>query len=408
MVKRKPRILLCWGYYRKGWIEVFEKLNDDFEFHYLFWLTKEDELEIYTECPRHYWEDFKSGQDILRKIQPDKVVFMDVNNLVTLSLQFACKRKSINTYVLQHGLFHDLKTNLYLDEQMAKNKITISNYDTTKRKYKWRFLQLFLILRSITFRELPYLFKLISWQWDERKMLHLKALSRHKYSFRQCDHYIVYTKFNGQYFKEINGISEEKMLPVGVPEFDNFFNHPDIHSARNRSSDYNLLIDSALTYNEVFKTNGIVDQKSYNEFLCRINQVSLLNGKRLLVKLHPFSYQNANFLQHENIEYIKDADMVKLIMNADHIFGFDSTLMLIAMYLKPTILFSIHDFGYLQLSAKKISAAPVLKFDEFTIDELQQAMLFKASDKAIQDLIDRFLYATDGKSYTRIASILAN
>ncbi len=407
-MKKKPRILLCWGYYRKGWIEVFEKLNDDFEFHYLFWLGKEMERESFTDCPKYYWEDFKSGYDVLRKIQPEKVVLMGVNNLVSVGLQFACRSKNIKTYVMQHGLFHDLKTNLYLDEQMAKNKIQTEEYTTKKQVYKWRFFQLFFILRSLRFRDMSRFGKLFRWQWDERRMLHLRALQKHQYPFRQADYYIVYTKFNGHFFKEIDGITEEKMIPVGVPEFDKFFADKDIITAKNRPSGYNLLIDSALTYNEVFKTHGIVDQASYNDFIAKVNEASLLDGKKLVIKLHPFSYQNKNFIQHENIEYLQDADVVDIILKADHILGFDSTLMLIAMHLKPTILFTIHDFGYLQTNVQAINAAPVLKYDSFSLSELRQAMSFRASEEANRQLTDRFLYATDGRSFERIGKALLN
>src|SRR5688572_23345988 len=105
-MEKKPRILLCWGYYRQGWVEVFEKLNDQFDFHYLFWMRKEEEKESYTDCPKYYWTDFKSGGSILRKIKPEKVLFMGVNNLQSVGLLLACKRKRITTYVMQHGIFH--------------------------------------------------------------------------------------------------------------------------------------------------------------------------------------------------------------------------------------------------------------------------------------------------------------
>jgi CDP-glycerol glycerophosphotransferase (TagB/SpsB family) len=407
-IKNRPRVLLCWGYYRKGWIEVFEKLNPHFEFHYLFWLGKEMERESYTDCQKHYWEDFTSGQDVLKKLRPAKVVFMGVNNLVSIGLQFACTRKKIPTYVMQHGLFHDLRTNVYLDEQMAKNRIEAKEYTTTKKIYKWRFLQLFFILRSMGLRHVAWFPKLFRWQLDERRMLHLLALAKHRYPFRQADNYIVYTRFNGLFFKEIDGIGEDKMIPVGVPEFDKFFSNPDIQHARNRASGYNLLIDSALTYNEVFKTHGIITQESYNDFISKINEASQKEGKKLVIKLHPFSYQNEKFVQHPNINYLKDEDVVELVLGADHIFGFDSTLMLIAMYLKPTILFTIHDFGYLQTNVKAINVAPVLQYDDFSMDELRDAMAFRASEQAISQLVERFLYATDGRSFERIRIALEN
>src|SRR5829696_6367648 len=99
--KTKPTILLCWGYHRKGWIEVFERLNDQFNFHYLYWVKKEQEPANHTNCPVHYWSSFGSAKDILVTVKPTKVVFMGSNSLLAIGLIRACAARNIPTYTMQ-------------------------------------------------------------------------------------------------------------------------------------------------------------------------------------------------------------------------------------------------------------------------------------------------------------------
>lgn len=403
---KKPRVLLCWGYYRQGWIEVFEKLNDQFEFHYLFWMTKEEEKESYTDCPKYYWTDFKSGREILRKIKPGKVVFMGVNNLQSVGLLTACKRKGVKTYVMQHGLFHDIRTNVYLDQQLAKNKIVTKDIASRKNIRRMRVFMVSFFLRSLGISNLKDLPKMFKWQIDERRMMHLLALAKNHHSFRQADKYIVYTKFNGRFFSETDGITDERMIEIGVPEFDKFFQQEGSYVPSSTDGTYNLLIDSPLTYIEVFKTKGVVSQESYNSFISKLNELSLQQGKRLLIKLHPFSYQNKEFPKYKNIEYVYDCDIVPVIRGAHQIYGLDSTLMLIALYYKPVFLFSINDFSYLQNHLKSIAICPVFDYYNFTVEDLKKAADFQRSPHALQAMIDMFLFKTDGNSFKRVGEAL--
>ena len=127
---RRLRILLCWGYHRSGWVAPFEQLNGEFDFHYLFHLSEEEEECSHTNQPRHYWNDFRAAQDILDEIKPDRLVFMSLSGLRPIALNMAARRKGIPTFVVQHGYFRSLENYLALPAVPPK---TVAETKTTSQ-----------------------------------------------------------------------------------------------------------------------------------------------------------------------------------------------------------------------------------------------------------------------------------
>jgi CDP-glycerol glycerophosphotransferase (TagB/SpsB family) len=400
----KPTILLCWGYHRKGWIEIFESLSDQFDFHYLYWIHKEQEPASFTTCPVHYWSSFSSANQILSVIKPSKVIFIGSNSLLAIGLMRACVRQKVPTFTMQHGLFHDLKTNLFREQQIVEH--TISSGRTGEQKKRNVFQTLSFFLRSIAVNDLPCILPLMKWQLDLRRMLPLAALAKNQTKYRRTDYYIVYTRYNGRFFCDCDGAKEEQMIEIGVPEFDAFFAKALKHQRLQNVHPYNLLIDSALTYIEEFSSSGVVSQEGYNAFISRLNEQSLRQNRHLYVKLHPYCYHNEAFIQHDNITYFRDADTVELIMNAGTVFGFDSTLMLASLYFRPTIIFTLHDDSYLQSHIQHIEAAPVLNYFTFTDHELEESFAFQAKPTANAELTRHFLYKADGQTSLRLKQVL--
>ncbi|MDF2379963.1 hypothetical protein JMG10_00690 [Nostoc ellipsosporum NOK] len=403
MANRKPVILLCFGYHRKGWIEIFEKLNDVFEFHYLFWVYPEMELASYTDCPKHYWADYRNAQDLLNKIRPEKVVMMGTESLLNLALLFTCRRRKIPTYVMQHGLFHDLKTNILIDRELMKNKVGGEEKKEETMEVRKHIIPFF--LKSLRPGDFFNLFRIAKWQLNRRKMLDLEALALNRHPYQQADFYIVYSKFNGKYFTEVDGPGEEKMLEIGIPEFDAYFSYKQTAPA---AHPYNVLIDSALTYNKEYKTMGLVSQDSYNAFLGSMNNISIRQGRKLYVKLHPFCYDNDQFLQHENITYFRDCDIVDMIMRADGIIGFNSTLMIPALYYKPAVLFRYQEHSYLEDAAVKYGFGRVHDYYDYSEETVYGDLQETASDKRKRILEKLFIYKADGQTAERLKEVLLN
>lgn len=403
MANKKPVILLCFGYHRKGWIEIFEKLNDVFEFHYLFWIYPEMELASYTDCKKHYWADFKNAQQLLNNIRPEKVVMMETDSLLTLALLFECRYRKVPTYVMQHGLFHDLETNVLIERQLVKNRIQTQEKKEETRNGRKHIIPFF--LKSLRAVDLLHLFRIARWQLNRRKMTDLEAMALNRHPYQQADFYIVYTKFNGKYFTEVSGAGEEKMLEIGTPEFDSYLEY-DADGKRSLKPSYNVLIDSALTYNQEYKTMGQVTQESFNSFLESMNNISLSQGRKLYVKLHPFCYANDQFVQHDNIQYFRDCNVVELIMESGAVIGFDSTLMIPSLYYKPSVLFRLYDHSYLQDTAARYQLTGVYNYYDFSPEAVLNDLSVYPSVETRKLVEHLFLYKSDGRSADRLKEIL--
>jgi len=400
--KDRPVILLCFGYHRKGWIQIFEGLNAYFEFHYLYYVYPSQEGVSFTNCPKHYWVDYKNAQDLLDKIRPQKVIMMDTGSLLCLATLFCCRSRKIPTFVMQHGLFHDLETNLGIDKKMAQNSVqqkkVIDPFNTRKHTSSF-------FIKSLRVKDFFNFFRVVKWQLNRRKMFDLEAAQLNRHPYQQADFYIVYTKFNGYYFTELNGVPESKMLEIGVPEFDPFFNNS---VTKTPETPYNLIIDSALTYSEELQTNGLVSQESFNAFIKQVNEISLRDGRRLYVKLHPYSYGNKKLCKDDNIVYFEDTDVVSLILNASAVIGFDSTLMIPAVYYKPTAIFFLDTHNYLATVFQKNNLGTVLNYYDFDIEELHKALKSSPAPETAEKLQALFLHSMKGTASERLKKILIN
>ena len=113
---------MLWGYQRKSWVEPFERLREDFEFCYLYYQKKEFEKEVFTSSDRYYYNQFHSVQQLFKKIKPNKLVFMSIDSPITVLLNLEAKRRKIETIILQHGVFHSVKTYKELHQKQQKQQ----------------------------------------------------------------------------------------------------------------------------------------------------------------------------------------------------------------------------------------------------------------------------------------------
>ena len=91
--------ILCWGYYRRGWVAPFEQLDREFDCQYLFHLSKKEEERSHTTRPRHYWNDFQTAQEVLHVVKPDSLVFTSLSGLRPIALNMVARRRGITTFV---------------------------------------------------------------------------------------------------------------------------------------------------------------------------------------------------------------------------------------------------------------------------------------------------------------------
>lgn len=395
----KKKILLCWGYNRKGWIAPFEMLKNEFEFIYLYYTGVEEEEQSYTDCTKLYWNNFTSGFDILDRIRPALVLFMSIQAGYTIALNIACKKRKVPTYIFQHGLFRTYKEYRaieQLDKQERAKTPGRKQSKNLKRSAKLKSTLPFLLksLSSQNFFFLPFIIFFL-WLISEKGMYY--TLYHMPLRFRLPDKYICYTPQNATIYTELDRVGEDKFLYTGVPELDPFFNEAVVCS----KADYYLLIDQAFAENRYY--NFGVTREQMNACYAKLNTFCKTHGSKLVVKLHPESYKSDWLLQDANIEYVQDVDVVRLVKNARGVLGTTSTLMLPAIYFKQCYLLLIHD-SYFQQAMLMSGLAKGADF--FTFSPAEINFNYTPRDEMKSQFVHDYLYKADGRSVERLKSIL--
>ncbi len=401
MASDKPRILLVWGYHRKGWVDVFNQLKDEFRFELLHYLEKPANEENHTDFPTHYWLGFSSAKAIINRIKPDKVIFMSTEGIPSTALNAACKRRGIPTIVFQHGMFQPYE-NYLMDVQLQTQQALAagkkSHNKPNDRSTNLRLLKFY--LRSFTIGTLPgAFFYLLRLRLLRRKNYEIEALRLLPSPLRIADEYVVFTRYNTSFFTVRDGVKPEQYIEIGNPEFDAYT------ADKVKSENYYLYIHSPLTYLPEWDSQGFMTQEEENACLEKMNTFALQHGCRLVIKLHPYSWNNEEFFKHPNIDYVKDGDNVRLILEARGVFGFNSTLILPAAYYKNVCLFTLGEFSHIQEDLEAIGAVKLVPFHRFVPSDLEQAMAIQ-QQRDTSALLERYLFRMDGGALERFKAHL--
>jgi hypothetical protein len=399
----KPKILLVWGYHRKGWVDIFNKLAPFFRFELLFYLEKPDEEKNFTDFPTHYWLDYRSAREMVDNIQPDKVIFMSTEGLPSTALNTVCKKRGIRTAMLQHGMFQPYENYLMDVQLQSRQAAQKGKYDHNKKNDRTTNIRLLkFYLRSFSFPSIVVAFNyLVKLRLLRRKHYEIEALRLLHSDLRIADDYVVFTIYNNSFHNIRDGVTNDRYVVIGNPEFDEYT------EAKRREDNYYLYIHSPLTYLPEWDSEGFMTQEQENECLRKMNAFALSKGCRMYVKLHPYSYDNPDFYQHENLVYWKDASNADLIMQAKGVFGFNSTLILPAAYFKNTCLFTLGAFSHVQEELARLGVVTLLPFHEFTTEEIEKSMTENPA-RDIDGLLEKYLFRMDGKALERLKNYLFN
>lgn len=398
MASKKLKILLVWGYHRKGWIEPFEKLKNDFDFVYMHYLQKPEKEVKYTDCPTYYWMDYKNPYQLLDSIQPDRVVFMGIDRSNSMALNMVCKHKKIQTFVLQHGVFYSYQW--YLDNN--KKEIDLfkksgekwgDELEAGQQMYLLKFL--FGAIRWNFLAAIPFCFKFLILKKYHGKNLQrfIKSLNSRKLIPYK---YLVFTRENSQFFVERNRAIPSDFHEIGNPFLDEYFDVPDLEKG-----DYYLLIDEPLAYINDFNSDGFFSKEVVIEYQKKLNQFAKSQGKKLIIKLHPYSYNNDFYFQDENITYLEDADIPSLIHRALGVFGTSSTLLIPSVFVNKCVIFNIWEFSEFELDCEKWELIQKLDFHKFEPEDINFDS-FSKKEENLQKMIAKYLYKIDGKATERL------
>jgi hypothetical protein len=399
MPARRLRVLLCWGYHRRGWIAPFEQLNHEFDFHYLFHLSKEQEECSHTNQPRHYWSEFRTAQEILDKIKPDRLVFMSLLGLRPIALNMAARRRTIPTFIFQHGYFRSLEN--YLSSPIPRSNIAARTKTTTQANSAWQAVR-FMLRSNITEEPIDSL-RAVAMLLLLSRTNQYRSQLRFRFRGRMPDRYITYSEATSEFHRQLDDASSSSIIPVGIPEFDPLFRL--LANSMEDCSKKILLIDSPNAENRWGATATSIERKVrfLNDLSLRLEQ----QGYALIVKLHPETYGATWLPSPGNIRYVRDHDVGPLIQEAHACLGFDSTLMIPAIIARPTMLFELHE-SILTTGAREFGVATVVRGLECSNGQL--SALLDATERSAEQLekfTQRLAHSADGNATERLANALS-
>lgn len=384
------RVLFNFGYYRKGWIAPIESLGPEIEIIYIFYISKEQERESFTNHRVVYWDDFTSAQHLLDELSPDSIVFMSIDSLYSISLNYVARERGVSTFILQHGVYSTYKEYRQRDRRTKKIEVKKTSVPTVKSNASGFFKS------SVSLKDLFSFLKFPAYLFAKRSEGVFFANYWLTFSAKKPAYYISYTPHTARFFQETENPREQQLLFIGNPDMDPFFTPPQTNPF---SEKFYLLIDQAMADNRYGQVIYTTDQVT--EFYLKLNEFCLLKGARLKVKLHPESYHSAWLPKHENIDWIKDGDLPALIHHAEGCFGYFSSLIIPALYFNKCVLFKVvnHD---LATDAAAWGLAQLLDYN-FTIDQIDFSAVTK---KDLNAFVNRYLHFKSGTSSQRLQEIL--
>lgn len=388
----RPRVLLCWGYHRWGWIRPFEALRDEFEFHYLFHVHPSQEDGVVTDAPRHYWSEFRTGHEILDRLAPDRIVFMSLGGAWSIALNWAARQRSIPTFVMQHGTHNGPS---YSRQQSSRPSPT--SVQTTSAAP--------LFLLRTTGWSAPG-----RWWPPSKLMLRSRlvgvrmAMAENRFSARMPDYYITFTPADAQEYIELDEPSSYRIASIGLPEHDELF-----RALGNNDWTEDgpiLLIDTPNATNRWGVVSTTVDEKA--KFFSRLASAARQTGRPLVVKLHPESYEDAWMPSFPGLEYVRGTPSPEdLLPSASLCVGFDSTLLIPAVSARPTVLVRTRPSRLIDEAARTEAAQIVDGLDGVGVDILLSAIADFRNNIAQRAAFTRTMaFTADGRATPRLAQCL--
>ncbi len=408
MSGKRKKILLVWGYHRSDWVEVFNRIEADFDYTFLYWVFPEQD-HTPIDKPVIYWSSYKSAQDLLDDVMPDKVVFLGLDTPNSIILLSVCKKRRIKTCFLQHGITNNFETYVHFLSLEAKARsqnpelIPIQN---ESKNNLYRFLVAF-VLKSVRFYNLRSTWDIFLFQYYKRvhKMLDLQAYKKVAGKSRIPDVFIDYTRYNAQIYVERDNIDQDSVVEVGMPSMDLYFEKAKVYQTQTQSP-YLLMIDQPLTENKAFNLAGYgVSRKQMNDFYLKLNTYAESVGCKLYIKLHPNSYEDDFRVEHPNIEYIRKADNPKLLLESTAVFGMFSTMMVPAVYFKPCCVFRLWEIGKFENCIEELKVAQLLDFHSFKPFDID-VLNFEKNRDDMNTFRDRYFYKADNQSAERVREVL--
>lgn len=386
----KPRVLLYWGYHRNAWTAPFVALSDQFEFIYLFHLSQTTEIVARSDLKVLYFGDFSSIQQIYKKVNPDKIVFIGLDGIMSILMNKIAADFKIPTFLIQHGFLYSYEDKIREQYQELKRHKTEldSKEPQSDKKYTRKFL-----INSLRPNNIDLFLKLLISRKLARGKVELEWLRDLRDKRRLAGHYLLYAPYFADLYIKRDGV-QDRISYFGNPEVFQHLQRSKHTPTKETKEKYLLHIDQPLfhAYQKGSKPKFTLNEAE--NFYKELATYAEKEGLKLLVKLHPYSYSHiASYSDHPNIRYITSHEAMNELLNqAEKITGFYSTLLLSAFLLKPTLLFQITDnLNFVQdLENQNITRVLPLNANH----ELMKRE-FEREFEISQEFISKFYYSLD-------------
>lgn len=309
-------------------IDFYEYLKSAEEIEYdLLWYEKSSSANTdYNALPLrfsnvHFWTDANTPITLLKKINPDKILFFEIIDLRQIALIVSAKKLAIRTFYMEHGAAGDKETVL----------IQLNNSSDKQGRFTYlikRFLGSFLfVLKSklfyfsvfsgfdsmrsyIKYFKLPFLMLMKPPN---------KVLLTCKFNERDPDKAVVFNKINLELYKLFNGINADDAFLTGVPFFDKYYKPNIIEGNHICFIDHPYLEDSILDWTK----------EHHRKIAEALFQFAEITKTKLYIKLHPRSnkaiWESYSF-NTEYVDILHLGDFTDLYLSSKLILGFSSSL----------------------------------------------------------------------------------
>jgi hypothetical protein len=353
-----------------------------------------------------YWNQFKTPEQLIKKIKPDKIVFFEIIDLRQISLIVTAKKLRVQTFYLEHGAAGDKETAIMRWEETTFgkhklpyffNRIKSAFGDVLKSKlFYYSVRSEFSSLKS----QLKYLTLPIKMLFDPPN----KVLARTIFPERVPDRSIVFNRSNFDEYALYTGIKEIQATFSGVPFFDKYF-------TENRQIN-NHIVYVEQPYLEPKLLNW--DDNHHRKIANAFYHFARETGIKVYIKLHPrsdYSLWSRYSFDSSLVEVIQFGEFTELYLSARLILGYSSSLIaallcakknvvLLGWHPKPEIFgsdFSEKGLCHVSFYPEELST----KYASWTSHNLAEE-----NEGAYYNFLFQFNYPFDGKATERVLSTI--
>jgi hypothetical protein len=217
---------------------------------------------------------------------------------------------------------------------------------------------------------------------------------------RLPDRYLATGSFGAGNVLSSDGAVEDRIVLVGMPEYDRLLQQVSSHPSRPRV----LLVDTPLTGGRFSAVT--IDPFAKASSILRLTNVLSGVGLNLVLKLHPESYSDTWPPAHPNLLVVRDIDPVVLFKDSVLVMGYESTLL--APFFARLPLIMLKAGSRLASEVERLRAGPVVDdLDDITIDLVQQTIARGGETLAAREALARgLLTELDGRALERLGAAL--